>query len=108
MAAPRIRYERDIAGTNELMNGAEMVALVRAAAEAGAKYAAGIAPRESGEYADAFRVETSTKAGPKHDRAEARLVNDSDHARAVEYVNKGGHRVLGRTVDYVERHGADA
>jgi hypothetical protein len=92
-----------IAGTNELMNGAEMVAVLRAAAEDGALYAAGIAPRDTGEYAESFRVESSTKAGPKHDRAEARLVNDSDHARQVEFVNNGGERVLGRTVDHIER-----
>jgi hypothetical protein len=108
VAKPTIRYEMNIAGTNELMNGPEMVAVLRAAAEDGAVYAAGIAPRDTSEYAEAFRVETATKAGPKHDRAEARLVNDSDHATMVEFVNHGGERVLGRTVDHIERQAGRA
>jgi len=111
VAVPKIRYEWDIAGTNVLMNDPEMVVLLRTAAEAGGRHAAGIAPRRSSadeHYADAFRVETSTHAGPAHDRAEARLINDSDHATAVEWTDDGGHRVLGRTVDWIEQHGADA
>jgi hypothetical protein len=110
MADPKIYYKWDIAGTNELMNAPEMVAMLLAAAEKGGRYAAGIAPRriESDDhYADAFEVETSTHAGPAHDRAEARLVNTSDHATEVEWLDNGGHRVLGRTVDYIETHGAD-
>lgn len=111
MATPKIRYEKNIAGINEVMNGPEMIAVLRAAADAGGRHAAGIAPRRISadqHYADSFRVETSTHAGPAHDRGEARLVNDSDHATAVEWTDDGGHRVLGRTVDYIEAHGADA
>lgn len=105
MANPRIRYQWDIASTNELMNDPEMVAVLRAAAERGAEYAASIAPRDTGEYARSFEVETSTKSGPAHDRAEARLINTSDHATQVEFVNHGGARVLGRTVDVIENDG---
>lgn len=114
MATPKIRYEKNIAGVNEIMNGPEMVEFLRRAAENGGKYAARISPsgthtHTDGErYADSFRVETATKAGPAHDRGEARLINDSDHATAVEFINNGGARVLGRTVDYIEQHGADA
>lgn len=110
MAVPKIYYKWDIAGTNELMNAPEMVALLRDAAESGARHAAEISPYRSADdehYRDAFKVETATHAGPAHDRAEARLVNDSDHATLVEWVDDGGHRVLGRTVDYIETHGAD-
>jgi hypothetical protein len=106
--APKIRYDKNLDGTNELMNSPEMLAVLRAAAEDGAQYAASIAPRETGEYASSFRVETSTKSGPKRDRGEARLVNDSDHARQVEFVNQGGHRVLGRTVDHIEHQAGRA
>lgn len=108
MATPKIRYEKNIAGVNEVMNAPEMVALLARVAEQGAQYASGISPRDKDEYASAFRVETATKSGPRHDRAEARIVNDSDHAAAVEWINHGGERVLGRTVDYVEARGADA
>lgn len=105
MATPKIRYQMDLAGTNELMNAPEMVALLEAAARRGAQYASGISPRDENEYAESFRVESSTRSGPKHDRAEARIVNDSDHAAAVEWINHGGERVLGRTVDYIENQG---
>lgn len=108
MATPKIKYRPDIAGTNELMNGPEMVAVLRTAAENGAKYAAGISPRRSNVYAESFRVETAVKAGPRHDRAEAKLINDSAHAVGVEFVNHGGERILGRTVDWIEQHGTDA
>lgn len=101
-----VDYRKDISGTNELMTGPEMVALMAAAAEKGKEYARSISPRRTGDYADSFRVETTAKGGPKHNRAEARLVNDSDHAADVEWRNHGGERILGRTVDFVEEHGA--
>ncbi|MCO6011416.1 hypothetical protein NE236_41350 [Actinoallomurus purpureus] len=100
-----IDYQPDIRGTNELMNSPEMLALVTAAAEKGKEHAISISPRRTGTYAGSFRVEANVKGGPRHDRAEARLVNDSGHAADVEFKNRGGERVLGRTVDYIEEHG---
>jgi hypothetical protein len=100
-----VDYRPDIRGTNDLMTSPEMVALMAAAAEKGKGFAKSISPRRTGDYADSFKVETTTKGGPKHNRAEARLVNDSDHAADVEWRNHDGERILGKTVDYVEEHG---
>jgi hypothetical protein len=101
-----IDYRPNIRGTNKLMTSPEMVALMAAAAKKGEGYAQSISPRQTGEYAESFRVETTAKGGPRHNRAEARLINDSAHAAAVEWQNNGGERVLGRTVDFIEQHGA--
>lgn len=101
-----IDYQPDIRGTNDLMTSPEMVALMAAAAEKGKEFAKSISPRRTGDYVDSFKVETTAKGGPKRNRAEARLVNDSDHATDVEWINHGGERILGKTVDFIEEHGA--
>lgn len=101
-----IHYEKDIRGTNDLMTGPEMVAFMAAAAENGKRFAESISPVRTGEYKASFRVETSAHGGPRHNRAEARLVNDSEHSTDVEWLNHGGERILGKTVDFIERHGA--
>lgn len=98
-----IEYREDIAGTNKLMTSPEMVAFMAAVAEEGKAFAKSISPVDLAEYLNAFSVETTAHGGPKRNRAEARLVNDSDHAGAVEWVNHGGERVLGRTVDHLEQ-----
>lgn len=97
-----IRYESNISGTNELMTSPEMLALMTAAAQAGMAYAQRISPVESGEYVSSFRIEGDLRGGPRHNRAEARLINESGHAADVEWRNHGGERILGRTVDAIE------
>jgi hypothetical protein len=60
------------------------------------------APPYGAGYIASFRVEPNlivNEAGSR--RAAARLVNTSDHATLVEY--KNGDRILGRTVDMIER-----
>lgn len=113
MATParKIRYVQDRAGTNRLMNSPEMLAMLMGRARAGRAFAESIAPRYTGTYARSFIVEGRTHAGPKNNRAEARLVNTSDDAVFVEYGGGAGgtrtpaHRVLARTVDVIERGG---
>jgi hypothetical protein len=102
MARSRIRYVPDRAGTNELMTSPKMLAGMVAAAEKGRAFAESISPRATGEYARSFTIESTRRGGPSRDRAEARLVNTAPHAAAVEWVNNGGERVLGRTVDFIE------
>ena len=94
--AREISYKPDYKGTGKLMRGKEMEAFMRLKAHEGKQYAEAIAPRESGEYAAAFRV-TSTHSG---DRAAAYLYNDSDHAFLVEYVDD--YRTLGVVADILE------
>lgn len=97
-----IRYEYDYAGTNRAMTSPEMLAVLVEAAEAGKAFAQRIAPVRTGEYEKSFRIEGELRGGPRHDRAEARLVNDSPHAADVEWRNHGGERILGRTADFIE------
>ena len=102
MARPLIRYEPDIAGVGRVMRGPEMQAMLAARARRGQAYAQGISPVDTGDYAASFHVEVSARGtGRWADRAEARLVNRSEHATLVEWAN--GARVLGRTVDHIEK-----
>jgi hypothetical protein len=95
---PRIRYRQNRAGTRKIMTGEQMAEVMKKRAEAALPYAQNISPERSGAYKAAFRVETTRRGGPRGDRAEARLINDSVYAPAVER----RHHVLGRTVDQIE------
>lgn len=70
---------------------------VESSAEQAMGHARSISPVVSGEYRDSFRVEELVE----RDRAIARLVNDADHAAAVEWGQQ--RHVLGRTADWIER-----
>lgn len=97
-----IRYEPDFAGLGHVMRSHEMRAMLERRALAGKRFAESIAPRDTGDYASSFRVESSARGtGRWSDRAEARLINGSSHAALVEYANDD--RVLGRAVDVIER-----
>jgi len=102
MARQTVRYEPDYAGLGRVMRSREMRAMLEIRTLRGKAFAESIAPRDTGDYARSFRVESSARGeGRWADRAEARLINFSDHATLVEWVN--GDRVLGRTVDVIER-----
>lgn len=103
MARATITYEPDFAGIGELLTSAEMEATMRAAAEKGAAYARSISPRDSGRYASSWRVDSTSRGGPRRNRAEGYVYNDARHWWTVEYVNK--ERVFARTVDHIERGG---
>lgn len=99
--ANRIRYVPNRRGVGRLLTSPQMAALMEARARAGLDYAQSIAPEQSGEYKDAFTVDSVRRGGPRGDRAEARLVNTADYADDVER----RHRVLGQTVDRIENSG---
>lgn len=99
MAGLRIRYRPDFAGTRKIMTSAEMAEVMKNRAERALPFAQSIAPRESGEYSEAFAVEVVRRGGPGRNRAEARLVNAAEYATDVER----RHRVLARAVDEIER-----
>lgn len=100
-----VRYTPDIAGTGRLMKGPEMQEMVRSAAEKGKAFAESISPVETGEYKSSFRVEVTAHGGTGvgGDRAQANLINDSDHATDVEWVDN--YHVLARTADYIQATG---
>lgn len=99
MATPRIRYQKDIAGTRKIMTSQEMADLMRERAELGKSAAEAYAPEDSGDYKAAFKIEVKRRGGPRNNRAEARLYNSVPYAKDVER----RHRVLGRVVDEIER-----
>lgn len=103
MAKSRIRYRKSSKGTIELMTSPQMRAVMVAAAENAKPYAEAISEpfADSRHYIESFRVTSVRRGGPRHDRAEARLVNVADYGAAVE----SRHQVLGHTVDYIEGHG---
>lgn len=102
MAKP-ITYKPNFRDTGRLLRSAGMQHMCVAAANNGAAYARSISPVVSGEYQGAFIVVAVAVAGPHNDRAGAQLINTSGHAAAVEW--RLGHRVLGRTADYIEKTG---
>lgn len=103
MARSNVDYTPSAAGFKAMRNGPEIQAVCVAVAEKAKGYAVSIAPRDSGEYASSFQVDRITvifTSGPgKGPRVGARLVNKAPYAAAVEW--RHGHRVLGRTLDFL-------
>jgi hypothetical protein len=88
-----VRYRPDYAGTRQLMNGAEMQAMLRGVGEEVMARAVSAAPVYEGkprrgvtpgEYKGAFHVEVHANGGIHEDRAEALVINDSGHSVLVE------------------------
>lgn len=94
------RYVGSYSGIGQLMKSEDMQALVRQVAEKGMAFAESISPEHTGEYKSSFEVQVSADGGPKNDRAEAVLVNTSDHAVNVEW--QDGYHVLTRTLNAME------
>jgi hypothetical protein len=96
----KIRYQPDIKGTNELMRSDGVRDHLRGLAERAKEVAVEISPVRTGDYKSKFRVETSDSGGVHGDRAAAYLINDSEHAADVEWVD--GFHVLARAIGVVE------
>lgn len=92
--AERVRYRPDRREMQRLMQSEEVAKVCAQAAENAKSYAQGIAPRDSGEYAGAFEVETRIVG----DRQTAVLVNNTRYAAALEVK----HRILGRAADHAK------
>lgn len=92
-------YRRNAAGMRQLLNSGGMTQGMRTAAERGRRYAESISPRSSGRYAAGFAVSEDSATVRGERRAAARLSNSAPYSPAVEK----RHRVLGRTVDEIER-----
>jgi hypothetical protein len=91
-----IRYQPvSYAKFNPLLNTPELEEVLRQIAEKGMAYAVSISPEHTGEYKASFSVETGVHGGPHGDRAEAQIVNSSDHAVNVEW--QDNYHVLSRT-----------
>lgn len=90
------RYVGSYSGIGQLMKSEAMQELVRQVAEKAMPIAVGFAPVRTGEYASSFEIQVSADGGLRTDRAEAILVNTSDHAVDVEW--RDGYHVLTSTL----------
>jgi hypothetical protein len=102
-------FDLDRDGIAELAMNPVLMGSVIACAEGEAKpYAVSISPRSNRQhkhYADSFTVVPGAVMIRRMRRAAAHLINDAPHAAFVEWGNDGfeGHRVLGRTLDHLNR-----
>lgn len=92
--AGRAQYRPDRQGMKRLMQSPEIAELCKKAAENAVSYAQGIAPRDTGNYANSFDVETRIVG----DRQTAVLYNTAKYATVLEVK----HRILGRAVDHAK------
>ena len=108
-----MRYEPNHSDVGKILVSDEMGDAMEAAARAGIGYAQTIAPRETGEYAASFDVERRIDYGGRSPRVAVDIVNNADHAAAVEWgrtyvtddgeaVSYDGHHILARTADFIE------
>lgn len=99
------RVVMNYSGLRQIMKSEEMQAVLREVAETAQEFAESISPVKSGEYARSFEVTVTGEGGvlPPGARAEAQLINTSDHAVDVEW--RDGFHVLGKTLDYLESTG---
>lgn len=95
--AARAKFRGSYKGIGKILRSAQMEQEMRARAERVQQRAEGLAPRETGDYVQHFRVETEIRNG-KTTRAIATVVNDSQHAAYVEWGTSRTprHRVMGR------------
>jgi hypothetical protein len=93
-------------GMGEFLRSAFMEAEMRARAEKIMAVAQATAPYDANDkdgdhYRDHFHITSTREGGIKHDRAEARVVNDHVAAFQIEYGTEDTprHRTLGRAAD---------
>lgn len=98
-------YSSDESGIVGVATSAAMRAALNRVVSDGKGFAESIAPVDTGEYRSSFKTVGDTRGEGTRKRARAQLVNDSDHAAAVEFGNRRvpGQRVLGRTLDWLKK-----
>ena len=103
-------YKADNVGMARYLKSKELREACRQRAEDGAKHARRIAPKVSREYASKIRVDTGFDL-KKRDRVAAFIVAYAPYASVVEVGRKGsrrrGHRVLARTLDWLNSTGGE-
>ncbi|MGW4422509.1 hypothetical protein [Streptosporangium sp. NPDC004631] len=106
----RARFKPNTKQIGAMLRSAQMEREMITRARVVVSYAEADAPRESGEYADSFTIESGQSGSPIQlgtgDRAWAKIKNDARSAAAIEFGNRRvgeGQRVLGRAVDRVTR-----
>lgn len=104
----RAQFKPNNKGIGLILRSEQMEQEMKTRAERVMAIAEADAPRDTGDYAESFSVESGRRDSPiklgTGDRAWAMVRNTSAHAAAVEFGNKrvgDGKRVLGRAVDKV-------
>ncbi len=95
--APRAKFRGDYKGIGKMLRSKQMQREMETRAERVKSKAEGLAPRDSGRYADSFKVETGVREGRKP-RAVSKVVNDAPNAPYVEWGTSKTprHRTMGR------------
>ncbi len=103
-----VEYQPDSKGIGELARSPLVHAMLAEVAEDAIPFAQSISPDATPYgtgYIDAFEVDSGhVELVARFRRAVAHLVNNADHAAAVEFGNPNiqAHHVLSRTADYIE------
>ena len=95
--APKARFRSNYKGIGAMLRSRQMQEEMRKRAEDVQDKAQAMAPRDTGDYATSFRVETGVREGKKP-RAQAKVINDDPAAPYVEWGTSRTprFRVLGR------------
>lgn len=108
MAGNRAQFRPNNKGIGLILRSAKMKREMEVRARLIEAHAKEVAPRDTGEYLESFKVESGTENSPiklgRGDRAWAVVKNTSPHAAAVEFGNKhvgDGQRILGQAADKV-------
>lgn len=103
----RVDFQPNYRELGRILRSTGMRQEMERAAEFGLQYARSISPRITGHYVASFHITSGVGTVITRDgisrRAEALLYNDADYAVDVEWRN--GDRILGRTVNVIEKWG---
>jgi hypothetical protein len=91
------RFRGNYKGVGRILRSRQMQEEMRHRAEDVKNKAVALAPRDTGAYVSAFRVETGVRKGKKP-RAQAKVINDDSAAPYVEWGTSRTprYRVMGR------------
>lgn len=95
-----MRYVPSRAGLARVLVSSDMESVMRDVGERAADFAASVAPRDTGEYAQSFTVDVEVHDG----RATAVVASVDPGAAAIEWGagTRAGHHTLARVLDWVE------
>lgn len=93
----RAKFNASYKGIGQILRSEQMKREMKARADQIKAEAEALAPVDSGNYVESFRVETEIRKGATI-RAIAKVINDSPHAAYVEWGTSRTprHRVMGR------------
>lgn len=93
----RAKFNASYKGIGQILRSEQMKREMKARADQIRAKAEALAPVDSGNYVESFRVETEIRKGSTT-RAIAKVINDSPHAAYVEWGTSRTprHRVMGR------------